>query len=148
MSDIGTRCPARLQDTIAAGLASTASLALYGPGRRVIGAMGVAWAQAQAFSDAQKDQVRVVAQLAADALGRARLLEAERTARQRTERLQQTMTTLVASASLAEVTAAVFQHGLPPFGASAARLALADQQEPGLLLTLSAVGLPESVLAG
>ena len=110
--------------------------------------MGVAWAQAQAFSDAQKDQVRVVAQLAADALGRARLLEAERTARQRTERLQQTMTALVASASLAEVTAAVFQHGLPPFGASAARLALADQQEPGLLLTLSAVGLPESVLAG
>ena len=83
-----------------------------------------------------------------DALGRARLLEAERTARQRTERLQQTMTALVASASSAEVTAAVFQHGLPPFGASAARLALADQQPPGLLLTLSAVGLPESVLAG
>ena len=58
------------------------------------------------------------------------------------------MTALVASASSAEVTAAVFQHGLPPFGASAARLALADQQPPGLLLTLSAVGLPESVLAG
>ena len=100
------------------------------------------------FSDAQKDQVRVVAQLAADALGRARLLEAERRARQRTERLQQTMTALVASASLAEVTAAVFQHGLPPFGASAGRLALADQQQPGLLVTLNSVGLPESVLAG
>jgi GAF domain-containing protein len=110
LSDIGTRYPALLEDTIAAGLASTASLALYGRDRRVIGAMGVAWAQAQVFSDAQKDQVRVVAQLAADALGRARLLEEERTARQRTERLQQTMTALVASASLAEVTAAVFQH--------------------------------------
>lgn len=57
------------------------------------------------------------------------------------------MTALVASASLAEVTAAVFHHGLP-FGASAARLALADQQQPGLLVNLNSVGLPESVLAG
>jgi hypothetical protein len=110
--------------------------------------MGVAWAQAQAFTGAQKDEVRVVARLAADALGRAQMLEAERAARERTERLQQTMTALVASASLAEVTAAVFQHGLPPFGASAARLALVDQQQPGLLVTLNEVGFPESVGAG
>ena len=147
LSDIGTRYPSLLQDTVAAGLASTASLALYGRGRRVIGAMGVAWAQAQAFTDAQKDEVRVVARLAADALGRAQMLEAERAARERTERLQRTMTALVASASLAEVTAAVFQHG-PPFGASAARLALVDQQQPELLVTLNAVGFPESVEAG
>lgn len=41
LSDIGTRYPSLLEDTIAAGLASTASLALYGWGRRrVIGAMG------------------------------------------------------------------------------------------------------------
>jgi GAF domain-containing protein len=147
LSDIGTRYPALLEDTVAAGLASTASLALYGRGRHVIGAMGVAWAQAQAFTDAQKDAVRAVARLAADALGRAQMLEAERAARERTERLQRTMTALVASASLAEVTAAVFQHGLP-FGASAARLALADQQQPGLLVTLNEVGFPESVGAG
>ena len=147
LSDIGTRYPSLLEDTVAAGLASTASLALYGRGRRVIGAMGVAWAQAQAFTDAQKDEVRVVARLAADALGRAQMLEAERAARERTERLQRTMTALVASASLAEVTAAVFQHG-PPFGASAARLALVDQQQPELLVTLNAVGFPESVDAG
>ena len=147
LSDIETRYPALLEDTIAAGLASTASLALHGWGRRVIGAMGVAWAQAQAFTDAQKDEVRVVARLAADALGRAQMLEAERTARERTERLQRTMTALVASASLAEVTAAVFQHGLP-FGASAARLALVDQQQPELLVTLNEVGFPESVGAG
>ena len=115
----------------------------YGRGRRVIGAMGVAWAQTQVFTDAQKDEVRVVAQLAADALGRAQLLEAERTARERTERLQQTMTALVASASLADVTAAVFQYGLPAFGASAQhQLALVDQQQPELLVTLNAVGLP------
>ena len=147
LSDIGTHYPSLLEDTVAAGLASTASLALYGRGRRVIGAMGVAWAQAQAFTDAQKDEVRVVARLAADALGRAQMLEAERAARERTERLQRTMTALVASASLAEVTAAVFQHG-PPFGASAARLALVDQQQPELLVTLNAVGFPGSVVAG
>jgi GAF domain-containing protein len=144
LSDIETRYPSLLEDTVAAGLASTASLALYGRGRRVIGAMGVAWAQAQAFTDAQKDEVRVVARLAADALGRAQMLEAERAARERTERLQRTMTALVASASLAEVTAAVFQHG-PPFGASAARLALVDQQQPELLVTVNEVGFPESV---
>ena len=148
LSDIETRYPSLLEDTVAAGLASTASLALYGRGRRVIGAMGVAWAQAQAFTDAQKDEVRVVARLAADALGRAQMLEAERAARERTERLQRTMTALVASASLAEVTAAVFQHGLPPFGASAARLALADQQQPELLVTVNEVGFPESAGAG
>ena len=147
LSDIGTRYPSLLEDTVAAGLASTASLALYGRGRRVIGAMGVAWAQVQAFTDAQKDEVRMVARLAADALGRAQMLEAERAARERTERLQRTMTALVASASLAEVTAAVFQHG-PPFGASAARLALVDQQQPELLVTLNAVGFPGSVVAG
>lgn len=107
----------------------------------------VAWAQAQAFTDAQKDEVRVVARLAADALGRAQMLEAERAARERTERLQRTMTALVASVSLAEVTAAVFQHGLP-FGASAARLALVDQQQPELLVTLNEVGFPESAGAG
>lgn len=144
LSDIETRYPSLLEDTVAAGLASTASLALYGRGRRVIGAMGVAWAQAQTFTDAQKDEVRVVARLAADALGRAQMLEAERAARERTERLQRTMTALVASASLAEVTAAVFQHG-PPFGASAARLALVDQQQPELLVTVNEVGFPESV---
>ena len=146
LSDIETRYPSLLEDTIAAGLASTASLALHGRNGRVIGAMGVAWAQAQTFSDAQKDEVRVVAQLAADALARAQQLEAERAAHQRTERLQQTLTALVASASLAEVTAAVFQHGLPPFGASAARLALVDQQH-GPMMTLNAAGLPDSVLA-
>ena len=148
LSDIGTRYPSLLEDTVAAGLASTASLALYGRGRRVIGAMGVAWAQAQAFTGAQKDEVRVVARLAADALGRAQMLEAERAARERTERLQRTMTALVASASLAEVTAAVFQHGLPPFGAAAARLALVEQQQSELLVTVNEVGFPESAGAG
>ena len=80
LPDIRTRYPSLLEDTVAAGLASTVSLALYGRGRRVIGAMGVVGAQAQVFTDAQKDAVRVVARLAADTLGRAQMLEAERAA--------------------------------------------------------------------
>ena len=147
LSDAGTRYPPFLGDTIEAGLASTASLPLGDQHQSLIGALGVAWAQPQAFTQAQKDEVRVVAQLAADALGRARVLEAERAARQRTERLQRMMSALVASASLAEVTASVFEHGLLPFGASAARLVLVDQQQPERLVTVNAVGLPEPLLA-
>ncbi|MGP0027472.1 MAG: GAF domain-containing SpoIIE family protein phosphatase [Streptosporangiaceae bacterium] len=144
--DAGIRYPLLLQDAIEAELASTASLALRDQHQSLIGAMGVAWAQPQAFTDAQKNEVRVVAQLAGDALGRAQQVEAERSARQRIERLQQMMSALVASASLAEVTASVFEHGLLPFGASAARLVLVDQQQPGRLVTVNAVGLPEPLL--
>jgi GAF domain-containing protein len=146
LSDVGISYPAVLEDTAAAGLAATAALALRDRDQRVIGAMGVAWAQDQEFAAAQRDEIRVVAQLAADALGRAQQLEAERAARQRTERLQKMMTALVASASLAEVTASVFQHGLLPFGASAARLVLADRQSEQLV-TVNAVGLPEPILS-
>jgi transcriptional regulator with GAF, ATPase, and Fis domain len=138
--------PGLLDDTIRAGAAATASLALTDRHQRVIGAMGMAWAQAQAFTEAQKGEIRVVARLAADAMGRAQQLEAERAARQRTERLQRMMTALVASASLAEVTASVFEHGLLPFGASAARLALVDRVQPGRLVTVNAVGLAEPAL--
>lgn len=146
LSDIAASYPALLDDTIGAGAAATASLALTDRHQRVIGAMGVAWAQAQAFTDAQKCEIRVVARLAADAVWRAQQLEAERAARQLTERLQRTMSALVASASLAEVTASVFQHGLLPFGASAARLVLVDQHQPGRLVTVNAVGLAEPAL--
>jgi GAF domain-containing protein len=140
------RYPALIDDTIKAGAVATASLALTDRHQRVIGAMGMAWAKPQAFTDAQQGEIRVVARLAADALGRAQQLEAERAARQRTEGLQRMMTALVASASLAEVTASVFEHGLLPFGASAARLALTDQQQPGRLVTVNAVGLLEPAL--
>jgi hypothetical protein len=146
LPEIAARYPEMVDDSIVAGAAATAALALTDRHQRVIGAVGVAWAQAQAFTDAQKGEVRVVARLAADALGRAQQLEAERAARQRTEGLQRMMTALVASASLAEVTASVFEHGLLPFGASAARLALADQQQPGRLVTVNAVGLAEPAL--
>ena len=146
LSDIAARYPVLRADTAASGLAATASLALPGPDGQVVGAMGVGWARPQAFTEADQDEIRVVARLAADALRRAQLLEAERSSRERAERLQQTMTALVASASLAEVTAAVVRPGLP-FGASAAWLALLGQQHPGSLATLQALGRPGPVRA-
>jgi Stage II sporulation protein E (SpoIIE)/GAF domain len=138
--------PRLLADFKSAGVAAAAALALTDGQQRVIGAVGMAWPTAQAFSGAQKSEVRVIARLAAGALSRAQQLEAERAARQRTERLQAMMRALVASASLADVQAAVFRHGLLPFGASAARLVLTGQQELGRPLTVSAVGMPEPAL--
>jgi GAF domain-containing protein len=146
LAETATEYPALVQDSIKAGAAATAALPLTDRHQRVIGAMGVAWAQPQQFTDAQKAAVRVVARLAADALARAQQLEAERAARQRTEGLQRMMTALVASASLAEVTASVFEHGLLPFGATAARLALVDPEHPGRLVTVNAVGVAEPAL--
>ena len=147
LAEIEARFPSLLADTAAAGLAATASLALHGQSQRVIGALGMAWALDQPFTPAQQDEVRLVARLAADALGRALLLEAERAERQRAEQLQRMMTALAGSASLAEVTAAVFEHGLRPLGAAGARLALADPLRPEVLTTLSAAGLEGPVLA-
>jgi GAF domain-containing protein len=146
LSEIAAGYPGLVQDSIKAGAAASAALALTDRHQRVIGAVGLAWAQPQEFTDVQKGAVRVVARLAADALARAQQLEAERAARQRTEGLQRMMTALVASASLAEVTASVFEHGLLPFGASAARLALVDEEQPGRLVTVNAVGLAEPAL--
>ncbi len=146
LADVGARYPGLLADTVASGLEATASIALPGRDGRVVGAMGVGWGQPQAFSAADKDEIRVVARLAADALRRAQLLEAERLSRDRAEQLQQTMTALVASASLAEVTAAVVRLGLP-FGASAAWLALPGQHHPGSVTMLEAIGRPGPVRA-
>jgi GAF domain-containing protein len=146
LADIAASYPALLADVIASRAAATAALPLIDRRQHVIGALGLAWPQAQEFTEAQKNEIRVVARLAADALSRAQQLEAERAARQRTERLQAMMTALVAAASLDEVKASVFQHGLLPFGATAARMVLADQGQPSQLMTVNAVGLPEPAL--
>jgi serine phosphatase RsbU (regulator of sigma subunit) len=138
--------PALIADFTIADVGAVAALALTDGQQRVIGALGMAWPAAQAFTDVQKSEVRVIARLAASALRRAQQLEAERGARQRTERLQAIMRALVASASLADVQAAVFQHGLLPFGASAARLVLTGEEQLGTPLTVSAVGMVEPAL--
>ena len=146
LSEAAASYPGMVADFTSAGVAAAASLPLTDGQQRVIGALGMAWPAAQAFTDAQKSEVRVIARLAASALRRAQQLEAERAARQRTERLQAMMRALVASASLADVHAAVFQHGLLPFGASAARLVLTGQDQLGRPLTVSAVGMAEPAL--
>jgi serine phosphatase RsbU (regulator of sigma subunit) len=72
LTDVGARFPALLGDTRAAGLCATASLPLRDSDGALIGAMGLAWTAPQQFADDQRDEVRVVAQLAADGLRRAR----------------------------------------------------------------------------
>jgi serine phosphatase RsbU (regulator of sigma subunit) len=146
LSEAAASYPGMVADFTSAGVAAAASLPLTDGQQRVIGALGMAWPAAQGFTDAQKSEVRVIARLAASALRRAQQLEAERAARQRSERLQAMMRALVASASLADVHAAVFQHGLLPFGASAARLVLTGQDQLGRPLTVSAVGMVEPAL--
>jgi GAF domain-containing protein len=146
LGEAAARYPGMLADFTAANISAAAAVALTDGQRRVIGALGLGWTQPQAFTDGQKSEVRVIARLAADALRRAQQLEAERAARQRTERLQSMMRALVASASMADVQAAVFQHGLLPFGATAARLVLTDRQQPPRVQTVSAVGMPEPAL--
>ena len=143
LAQLGEQFPDLLADTAAAGLAATASLALIGREGQVIGALGLGWDAPQAFPAAQREELRVVANLVADALVRAQLLATERAARERSERLQRTLTTLVRSASLSEVTEALFLDGKAPYDAAAARLALIDEQHPDELVTIASVGLPE-----
>jgi len=72
LTDVSARYPALLADTVATGLSATVSLPLHSRDRQLIGALGLAWATPQEFADAQREEIRVVAQLAADALSRAR----------------------------------------------------------------------------
>lgn len=140
---IGAQFPGLLADTAAAGLAATASLALVGDGDRVIGALGLGWQSPQAFPLAQRDELRVVANLVADALVRMQRRAAERAGHERSERLHRILAALVGSASLREVTDALFVDGRAPYDATAARLALVDEEHPDRLVTIAAVGLPE-----
>lgn len=145
LAQIGAQFPRLLDDTAAAGLAATASLALTGRGGQVIGALGLGWEEPQAFPAAQRDELRVVAKLVAEALVRAQMLAAERGALERSERLHRVLTALVASTSLSEVATAVFDDGTAPYDAAGARLALVDDQHPDALVTIAAVGLPEEL---
>lgn len=147
LDQVGAQFPDLLADTAAAGLVATASLALIGRGGRVIGALGLGWDAPQTFPASQRDELKEVAKLVADALVRAQMLATERAALERSERLHHILTALVASASLGEVTAAVFVDGTAPYGAAAARLALVDRQHPDELVTIAAVGLPEELEA-
>ncbi len=147
LAQVGAQFPALLADTAAAGLAATASLALAGREGQVIGALGLGWEAPQTFPAAQRDELRVFARLVADALVRAQLLATERKALGRSERLHRILSALVASASLSDVTEAVFLDGTAPYDAAAARLALVDEQHSDALVTIAAVGLPDEVEA-
>ncbi|MEW1953102.1 GAF domain-containing SpoIIE family protein phosphatase [Terrabacter sp. NPDC080008] len=147
LEEVGAQFPGLLEDTAASGLAATASLPLTGREGRVIGALGLGWDAPQRFPPEQREELRVVARLVADALVRAQLLATERAALERSERLHRVLAALIASASLSEVAAALFVDGTAPYDAAAARLALVDERQPDTLLTIASVGLPEGLEA-
>jgi len=78
LSAIGEQYPNLVEDTVAASLVATASLALRIKGDDCLGAAGFAWADPQAFDTAQVQRLDLIAQLAAQALDRALLYERER----------------------------------------------------------------------
>ena len=68
---IGANYPGLLPDTLAAGLAATASLPLRSSAGMTIGAVGLGWTRPQAFTSRQMSRLRLIAQLAGEALERA-----------------------------------------------------------------------------
>ncbi len=140
--------PGLLADSPLPAWERLAALALTDRQQRVIGALGMAWPQAQPFTEAQKSEVRVVARLAARRPGPGPAARGGARARQRTERLQAMMTRPGRLGVAGRRDAAVFQHGLLPFGASAARLVLVGQEQLGAPVTVNAVGLVEPALTG
>jgi serine phosphatase RsbU (regulator of sigma subunit) len=70
LKEVGARYPLLLGDTVGAGLKATASLPLRGGDGPVLGAIGFAWLDPQAFSARQMSRLTLIARLTAQALER------------------------------------------------------------------------------
>ncbi len=70
---IGANYPLLLDDTIAAGLAATASIPLGSRAGVMMGAIGLAWREPQGFGLRQMSRLTLISQLAAEALERTTL---------------------------------------------------------------------------
>lgn len=70
------RYPHLVDDTIAAGLATTASIPLFGADRTVAGAMGVGWSEPTAFTPVLRSALTMVSEMCAQALQRSQLGDA------------------------------------------------------------------------
>ncbi len=147
LDDVAVRYPGLVADTTAAGLTASASLPLFDRFQHPLGALGLAWAAPQEFTTQRQDTIRVIARLAADALDRAGQLERERRRREDAERLREILTALVGAETLAQVSRAVFDYGIAPLGAAAARLALTEGSNSQRLSTFDSVGIDPSLLA-
>ncbi|MFI5042288.1 MAG: GAF domain-containing protein, partial [Acidimicrobiales bacterium] len=78
LTDLADRYPHLLDETVRAGLEATASVPLRDETGAVVGAAGFGWSEPQTFHEAQVARVSIVAELAAQALNRAQMYEAQR----------------------------------------------------------------------
>jgi GAF domain-containing protein len=79
MPDLGSfreRYPHIVDDTMAAGLESTASVPLFGADRSVAGAVGVGWTEPTEFTPILRSALTTVSEMCAQALGRSQLGDA------------------------------------------------------------------------
>ncbi len=150
LTDLAAKYPALLDDTVAAGLSATAALPLLGRDHRVIGAMGLAWKDPQEFVDSQRDEIRVVAQLAAHALARERqrtrlehLTQALDSSAQRLHALQRVTAALASSVTTEEIARVVVEDGIALF-ADHGVAAMIDP-EHHVLRTWASSGFPHSI---
>ncbi|MFP5073118.1 SpoIIE family protein phosphatase [Pseudonocardia nantongensis] len=110
-------------------------------GGRVIGVLGVAFVADRRLSEADREAAAAVAELAAQALDRAFMLDAETEARRLAERLGAVATGLARATDLQSVAEVVVEHGRTSIGADAVAVLVLD--ESGTLQLLGEAGWPE-----
>jgi serine phosphatase RsbU (regulator of sigma subunit) len=141
--DAKRRYPA-LADTPERHGARPSVLVPMGVGASTTGALCVSFATVHVVEDDDVVFVQAVGRLCAQALERARLLEAERVTSERLERLQAVTALLGSAMTVDEVARIVVHEGVAAVDASAGALVLA--LDDGSLETVSAVGYSDDVL--
>ncbi|MFP5022673.1 SpoIIE family protein phosphatase [Pseudonocardia phyllosphaerae] len=110
-------------------------------GGRVLGVLSVTMLVARRLSDADKEAAVAVAELAAQALDRASMLDAETEARRLAENLGAVATGLARATDLESVAEVVVEHGRSSIGADAVALLVLDDNN--ILQLLGEAGWPE-----
>jgi GAF domain-containing protein len=160
--DNARRYPALAADTRRAGLQSTASIPLLDSQQVALGAVGFAWAEPQRFEAELQAVLRTIAQLAGQAVERARLHKRAQDARERSSVLADTTTAIGTPGSTHERLQRVCECLVPRFadvaivelpaergGRTAVTIAHGDSARvavPGGLLT--APGVADRVASG
>lgn len=111
-------------------------------GGEVFAVLSLHFAETRSWDDGERAFALALADRVAVACERARLFEAERRARERSERLQAVTARLVTALTPADVVSAVLEEGLPSLGAGLGSVVQLDGEE---LEVIGTVGFPESI---
>ncbi|MEV1294990.1 SpoIIE family protein phosphatase [Pseudonocardia sp. NPDC049635] len=110
-------------------------------GGRVLGVLAVSMLAERTLSEGDREAAVAVAELTAQALDRASMLDAETEARRLAERLGAVATGLARATDLDSVAAVVVEHGRSSVGAEAVALLVIDDN--GVLAPLGEAGWPD-----